>query len=108
MPKYRAQATTGAPVGPIPDVYYGRAIVINGERVLPYHRSLPLIVAINFEARVPSQTSIPIDIVVFPALSACRPFAPYRRLSKLTNLPSNLPALAAAHLLLRNPPNIKK
>ena len=23
---------------PIPDVYYGRAIVNNGERVLPYHR----------------------------------------------------------------------
>jgi len=79
MPKCRAQATTGAPVDPIPDVYYGRAIVNNGERVLPYHRPLPLIVAINFEARVLSQTSIPIDIVVFSALSACRPFAPYRR-----------------------------
>jgi hypothetical protein len=50
MPRYRAQATTGAPVDPIPDVYYRRAIVDNGERVLPYYRPLPLIVAINFEA----------------------------------------------------------
>jgi len=30
------------------------------------------------------------------------------RLLKLTNLPSNLPALTAAYLLLRNPPNIKE
>jgi len=40
---------------------------------------LPLNVAINFETRVLSQTSIPIDIVVFSAFSACRPFAPHRR-----------------------------
>ena len=50
MPRYHAQATTGAPVDPIPDVYYGRAIVNNGERVLPYHSLLPIIVAINFKA----------------------------------------------------------
>ena len=34
MPRYRAQATTGAPVDPIPDVYYRRAIVNDRERVL--------------------------------------------------------------------------
>ena len=79
MPRYRAQATTGAPVDPIPDVYYERAIVNNGERVLPYHRPLPLIVAINFEARALGQTSIPANIVVFSAPPACRPFAPHRR-----------------------------
>ena len=50
MPRYRAQATTGTPVDPIPDVYYRRAIVNNRERVLLYHCLLPLIVAINFEA----------------------------------------------------------
>jgi len=52
MPGYRAQATTGAPVDPIPDVYYRRAIVNNGEGVLPYHHLLPLIITINFKARV--------------------------------------------------------
>jgi len=37
MYRYRAQATTGAPIGPIPDVYYRRAIFNNGEHGLPYY-----------------------------------------------------------------------
>ena len=78
-PRRRARATSVTIQNPIPVVYYGAPILNNEDRVLPDIAQLPIIVAINCEAKVLSQTSIPLDILVFRHLPPCHPSAPLSR-----------------------------